>query len=212
MADNRPGFVCGRFNDTIIEVPSNYVYTFAEYEGYSYFDSRFLENKKGCDANFRVLPLVMSWPAMKPLDINENGENQKLRFSIEPLDGDPKGYLEYKRYIYLDRGEEKVKGDVSYNEKLNLYFNEVKLKKMNKYIDPENDRYGYYWRVNNDGVSDLFECLWVPSDGIYSRCDGFFLIPKIGIKIEVIIKSEDLAIWDKVKGDVIHFIYEHIKK
>ncbi|ETT02092.1 hypothetical protein [Providencia alcalifaciens] len=77
MADNRPGFVCGRFNDTVIEVPSNYVYSFEEYEGYSYFDPRFLENKKGCDANFRVLPLIMSWPEMKPFNKNGNEKNKK---------------------------------------------------------------------------------------------------------------------------------------
>ncbi|UBX47988.1 hypothetical protein LDO51_12535 [Providencia alcalifaciens] len=212
IADNRPSFVCGKFSDTVIEVPSNYVYSFAEYEGYSYFDPRFLENKKGCDANFRVLPLVMSWPEMKPFNKNENGKNKKLRFSIEPIDGDHKGYFEYKRYIYIERGEEKIKGDVSYDEKLNLYFNEVKLKKMNKYIDPENDKYGYYWRVSNDEISDFFDCLWIPLDGRYSQCDGSFLIPKLGIKVEVIIKIEDLVIWNEIKSDVVHFIYKHIKR
>ncbi|MGG7478899.1 hypothetical protein ACQ7CH_15795, partial [Providencia sp. R3] len=54
-ADNRPDFVCGQFNGTVIEVPDKYAFPFAEYEGYSYFDPRFIENKEGCDANFREL-------------------------------------------------------------------------------------------------------------------------------------------------------------
>ncbi|WP_275076561.1 hypothetical protein [Providencia rettgeri] len=137
-ANNRPGFVCGKFNNTIVEVPSDYVYTFAEYEGYSYFDPRFIKNKKGCEADFRVLPLRMSWPEMKPTDSNKN--TKIIRVSIEPLEGEPKDYLEYERYIHLDRGEEKIKGDVLYDKKLDLYFTEVKLKKMNKYIVPENHK------------------------------------------------------------------------
>ncbi|WP_272665376.1 hypothetical protein [Providencia sp. PROV174] len=67
-AENRPGFVCGQFNKNIIEVPSEYVFPFAEYEGYSYFDPRFIENKEGCDANFRELTLITHWPYMTSVD------------------------------------------------------------------------------------------------------------------------------------------------
>lgn len=141
--ENRPGFVCGQFNKNIIEVPSEYVFPFAEYEGYSYFDPRFVENKKGCEANFRILPMRMSWPEMKPIDSNEN--IKIIRVSIEPLDGDVNGYLEYKRYLYLDRGEEKIKGEVLYDEKINLYFSDVELKRMKKNIDPEYYKNRYYW-------------------------------------------------------------------
>ncbi|WP_433587533.1 hypothetical protein [Providencia alcalifaciens] len=210
-ADNRPGFVCGRFNDTVIEVPSSYLYSFAEYEGYSYFDSRFLENKKGCDANFRVLPLVMSWPDMKPFDRNENGENKKIRFSIEPLDGDPKGYLEYKRYLYLDSGEGKYKGSISYNEELELYFNEVIFRFNNKYHDFKEYKRGYYWGGDKESINILFDCAWIPDDGVYSRCDAIYLIPEIGFKIKVLINYKDLNMWNEIVGDVNKFIYKYMK-
>ncbi|EPQ5229423.1 hypothetical protein LN149_002529 [Providencia stuartii] len=70
-ADNRPGFVCGQFNGTVIEVPEKYAFSFAEYEGYSYFDPRFIENKEGCDANFRELTLITHWPYMTSVDFKK---------------------------------------------------------------------------------------------------------------------------------------------
>lgn len=160
-ANNRPGFVCGKFNNTIVEVPSDYVYNFAEYEGYSYFDPRFIKNKKGCEANFKVLPLRMSWPEMKPVDSSENNKN--ISVSIEPLNSNVNQYLEYKKHIFIDRGEEKIKGEELYDEKLNLYFSDVKIKKISKYIDPEYHRNRYYWELNDNKINTLFECMWNPS-------------------------------------------------
>lgn len=212
-ANNRPGFVCGKFNNTIVEVPSDYVYNFAEYEGYSYFDPRFIKNKKGCEANFRVLPLRMSWPEMKPVDYDEYTTKKKtIRVSIEPLNDKLKGYLEHERYIYLDWGEEKIKGDVVYDEKLGLYFIEVKLKKITKYSDSENDKFGYYWRIDNDEITDFFRCIWVIPKQKYSRCNGVFLVPEYKIKVEVKLSIEELIIWDEMKNTTINFINQYIKK
>lgn len=208
--ENRPGFVCGKFNGNVIEVPANYVFPFAEFEGYSYFDPRFIKNKKGCEANFNVLPLRMTWPEMNPIGSKEN--NKEIKFSIEPLDGEAKGYLESERYIRLDRGEEKTKGNVLYDEKLDLYFSEVKLKKMNKYIDPEKHKSGYYWRVENNKLTALFNCLWIPRDKKYERCDAIFLIPEYKIRVNVILNIDDLIIWDEMESNIANFIYQYIKK
>lgn len=211
--ENRPGFVCGKFNGNIVEVPQEYVDFIAEYEGYSYFDPRFIKNKKGCEANFRVLPLRMSWPEMKPVDYDEVTTKKKtIRVSIEPLNDKIKGYLEHKRYIYLDWGEEKIKGDIVYDEKLGLYFSEVKLKKLTKYSDPENDKFGYYWRIDNDEITDFFRCIWVIPKKKYSRCNGFFLVPEYKIKIEVKLNVEELIIWNEMKNTIRNFIEQHMKK
>nr|WP_306804806.1 hypothetical protein [Providencia sp. PROV195] len=202
--ENRPGFVCGQFNKNIIEVPAEYVFPFAEYEGYSYFDPRFVENKKGCEANFRILPMRMSWPEMKPIDSNEN--IKIIRVSIEPLDGDVNGYLEYKRYLYLDRGEEKIKGEVLYDEKINLYFSDVELKRMKKNIDPEYYKNRYYWELKNNDVNTLFECIWIPFRQEYSDCDAIFLIENIGVKVRLNMIFDDLIMWEEIKNDIVIFL------
>ncbi|EEQ04700.1 hypothetical protein yberc0001_39010, partial [Yersinia bercovieri ATCC 43970] len=46
-ADNRPGFVCGKFNGHVMEVPQSYIIYWAEYEGASAWDPDFINNKKG---------------------------------------------------------------------------------------------------------------------------------------------------------------------
>ncbi|EMW0000005.1 hypothetical protein AADX38_002006, partial [Yersinia enterocolitica] len=35
LAENRPGFVCGKFNGHVMEVPDSYIIYWAEYEGAS---------------------------------------------------------------------------------------------------------------------------------------------------------------------------------
>ncbi|WP_272538808.1 hypothetical protein [Providencia sp. PROV197] len=161
-ANNRPGFVCGKFNNTIVEVPSDYVYTFAEYEGYSYFDPRFIENKKGCEANFRILPMRMSWTDLKPS--NEVSNDVKIiEVYVEPLKGDPEKYLSYRKHVYLDMGYLKRKGELYYDEELELYFNEVSIefKHINgNKVDVNIIKYGYYWDEDNGEVNVLMECSW----------------------------------------------------
>ncbi|EEQ16926.1 hypothetical protein yinte0001_11070, partial [Yersinia intermedia ATCC 29909] len=38
FAENRPGFVCGKFNGHVMEVPDSYIIYWAEYEGASAWD------------------------------------------------------------------------------------------------------------------------------------------------------------------------------
>lgn len=123
IADNHPGFVCGQFNGNIMEVSNKYVFPFAEYEGYSSFDPRFIENKKGCDANFRFLPMRMSWPEMKPVS-GISDDDKMIEVNVEPFNGNPKNYLRDKKYVYEEMGSFKRKRDLFYDEDLELYFNE----------------------------------------------------------------------------------------
>ena len=41
FAENRPGFVCGKFNGHVMEVPDRYIIYWAEYEGASARGSQF---------------------------------------------------------------------------------------------------------------------------------------------------------------------------
>lgn len=212
-ANNRPGFVCGKFNNTIVEVPSDYVYTFAEYEGYSYFDPRFIENKKGCEANFRILPMRMSWSDLKPS--NEVSNDVKIiEVYVEPLKGDPEKYLSYRKHVYLDMGYLKRKGELYYDEELELYFNEVSIEfkhtNGNK-VDVNIIKYGYYWDEDNGEVNVLMECSWRQLDDSYRRCKLLSLMPEFGLKYSVSFEFSNLVNWEAIQDKVRLFLSERIK-
>ncbi|HDN2513613.1 TPA: hypothetical protein P1K35_003845 [Providencia rettgeri] len=212
-ANNRPGFVCGKFNNTIVEVPSDYVYTFAEYEGYSYFDPRFIENKKGCEANFRILPMRMSWSDLKPS--NEVSNDVKIiEVYVEPLKGDPEKYLSYRKHVYLDMGYLKRKGELYYDEELELYFNEVSIefKHINgNKVDVNIIKYGYYWDEDNGEVNVLMECSWRQLDDSYRRCKLLSLMPEFGLKYSVSFEFSNLVNWETIQDKVRLFLSERIK-
>lgn len=212
-ANNRPGFVCGKFNNTIVEVPSDYVYTFAEYEGYSYFDPRFIENKKGCEANFRILPMRMSWSDLKPS--NEVSNDVKIiEVYVEPLKGDPEKYLSYRKHVYLDMGYLKRKGELYYDEELELYFNEVSIefKHINgNKVDVNIIKYGYYWDEDNGEVNVLMECSWRQLDDSYQRCKLLSLMPEFGLKYSVSFEFSNLVNWETIQDKVRLFLSERIK-
>lgn len=212
-ANNRPGFVCGKFNNTIVEVPSDYVYTFAEYEGYSYFDPIFIENKKGCEANFRILPMRMSWSDLKPS--NEVSNDVKIiEVYVEPLKGDPEKYLSYRKHVYLDMGYLKRKGELYYDEELELYFNEVSIefKHINgNKVDVNIIKYGYYWDEDNGEVNVLMECSWRQLDDSYRRCKLLSLMPEFGLKYSVSFEFSNLVNWEAIQDKVRLFLSERIK-
>lgn len=212
-ANNRPGFVCGKFNNTIVEVPSDYVYTFAEYEGYSYFDPRFIENKKGCEANFRILPMRMSWSDLKPS--NEVSNDVKIiEVYVEPLKGDPEKYLSYRKHVYLDMGYLKRKGELYYDEELELYFNEVSIefKHINgNKVDVNIIKYGYYWDEDNGEVNVLMECSWRQLDDSYRRCKLLSLMPEFALKYSVSFEFSNLVNWETIQDKVRLFLSERIK-
>ncbi|MBQ0533167.1 hypothetical protein [Providencia huaxiensis] len=211
--ENRPGFVCGQFNKNIIEVPGEYVFPFAEYEGYSYFDPRFIENKKGCEANFRVLPMRMSWPDLKPFS-EVSHDVKMIEVYVEPLNGDPEKYFSHKKNIYLNMGVIKRKGELYYDEELELYFNEVFIE--SKHINGNKVyvniiKYGYYWDEDNGEVNVLMECSWRQLDDSYRRFKLLSLMPEFGLKYSVAFEFSNLVNWDAIQDKVRLFLSEYIK-
>lgn len=212
-ANNRPGFVCGQFNSNVIEVPDKYVFPFAEYEGYSYFDPRFIENKKGCEANFRILPMRMSWPDLKPFS-EVSHDVKMIEVYVEPLNSDPEKYFSHKKNIYLNMGRLKRKGELYYDEELELYFNEVSIefKHINgNKVDVNIIKYGYYWDEDNGEVNVLMECSWRQLDDSYRRCKLLSLMPEFGLKYSVSFEFSNLVNWEAIQDKVRLFLSERIK-
>ncbi|MCB5301550.1 hypothetical protein [Yersinia bercovieri] len=223
-ADNRPGFVCGKFNGHVMEVPQSYIIYWAEYEGASAWDPDFINNKKGCDANFVVLPMITSWPDMQPGDKSkwyEHGEEfGGLRISVEPLKR-PDLDITYKRDFYLGIEKNKKYSPVSYIEELGLFFVEV-TKELNRSGrpskgDPElyywfdEDINGYYWQEVEGRIPVIFDCIWLPLEKRYYICDALFVMSEIGSLVEVTFTVEKLPQWKNIVSSTQQFLLAHIK-
>jgi hypothetical protein len=225
FSENRLGFVCGKFNGHVMEVPDSYIIYWAEYEGASAWDPNFIYNKKGCDANFVVLPMIASWPDMQPGDqskwYDQGLEYEGLIISVEPFrrsDTD----VAFMRDAYLRKNKDKIFDPVIYIDKLGLFFVKA-TKKLNRGPPPDkNDPYwpywfdedvnGYYWAEVNGRVPVIFDCMWLPLEKRYYICEALFVMPEIGSLVEVIFTVEKLPQWQAIVSNTKKFLLSHIKR
>lgn len=211
-ANNRPGFVCGKFNDNIVEVPREYVDFIAEYEGYSYFDRRAINNKKGCDANFTVLPLRMTWPEMKPVDRIKTGQNEEeIKIAVKPLTNSNATMNKFRDNSINNDFFGKRSG-VYYDDELDLYF--VEYDGESNLIN-ENDFYQkkrrVYWFENNNEVIGVIRCDWVQVKNEYYFCDINGRIPEIDAYFQTDIKWSQIRQWKRILLKSKGFVIIHIK-
>ncbi|MTB68082.1 hypothetical protein GKR48_14840 [Providencia sp. wls1943] len=212
MADNRSGFVCGRFNGNIVEVTRNYVDFIAEYEGYSYFDRRLVKNKKGCDANFTVLPLRMTWPEMHPVDRMKPESNEKeIRISVKPMTNDTVSMNKFRDNSINDDFLGKRSG-IYYDDELDLYFIEyVKENAINYNGKNYQNRTRVYWYENKNEVISIITCRWLTLKGGYYRCDINGQIPEINVSFQIDIKWDLIHQWRKILLKSKGFVIIHLK-
>ncbi|CNE51430.1 Uncharacterised protein [Yersinia bercovieri] len=222
FADNRPGFVCGKFNGHVMEVPQSYIIYWAEYEGASAWDPDFINNKKGCDANFVVLPMITSWPDMQPGD-KSNWYKEKrgfngLTISVEPLKR-PDSDITYRRDFYLKKRKDKTFDPVIYRDDLGLFFVKATQKLIRSKSQDENDPYwfdedinGYYWQEIDGRIPVIFDCIWLPLEKRYYICEAHFVMSEIGSLVEVSFTPEKLKQWKEIVSSTQKFLLAHIKK
>ena len=222
FAANRPGFVCGQFNGHIMEVSSKYIMYWAEYEGASAFDPNFIYNKKGCDANFVVLPMITTWPDMQPGDQIKRSEEgldfSGLTLAIRPLRNTATD-VTYLRDIYLKEHKDKEFDPIIFHEDLDLF--SVKITRTLFRPDPNNNKKSqstfnkqiidYYWHEVEGRVPVIFKCKRLPLNNTYSYCEAKFIMPEIGTIIEIIFTPDKLAQWQKIISSTQAFLLSHIK-
>ncbi|PHZ25941.1 MULTISPECIES: hypothetical protein [Yersinia] len=220
-ADNRPGFVCGKFNGHVMEVPQSYIIYWAEYEGASAWDPDFINNKKGCDANFVVLPMITSWPDMQPGD-KSNWYKEKrgfngLTISVEPLKR-PDSDITYRRDFYLKKRKDKTFDPVIYRDDLGLFFVKATQKLIRSKSQDENDPYwfdedinGYYWQEIDGRIPVIFDCIWLPLEKRDYICEAHFVMSEIGSLVEVSFTPEKLKQWKEIVSRTQQFLLAHIK-
>ena len=222
FAENRPGFVCGKFNGHVMEVPDSYIIYWAEYEGASAWDPDFINNKKGCDANFVVLPMIASWPDMQPGDqelwYKQGLEYEGLAITVRPFrrsDID----ITYKRDFFLRKQNDRTFDPVIYIDKLGLFFVKSTRKLFRAEPQDRNSPYwfdedvnGYYWAEVNGQVPVVFDCQWLPLEKRYYICEARFVMPGIGSRVEVIFTVEKLPQWRAIVSSTQQFLLSHIKR
>ncbi|AJJ62597.1 putative exported protein [Yersinia aldovae 670-83] len=221
-AENRPGFVCGKFNGHVMEVPDSYIIYWAEYEGASAWDPNFIYNKKGCDANFVVLPMIASWPDMRPGDqelwYKQGLEYEGLRMRVEPFkrtDTD----ITFKRDFFLRKQNDRTFDPVIYIDKLRLFFVKSTRKLFRAEPQDRNSPYwfdedvnGYYWAEVNGRVPVVFDCQWLPLEKRYYICEAIFVMPEIGSLVRVFFTVEKLPQWRAIVSNTQQFLLSHIKR
>ena len=223
-SENRPGFVCGKFNGHVMEVPKEYIIYWAEYEGKSSWTPGFTKNKKGCDANFTSLPMIASWPDMQPGD-KSKWYKQGLRYeglaiSVEPYRrSDTDVAFMRDAYLRLRKYENKTFDPVVYIDKLGLFFVKATRKLFRAEPQDRNSPYwfdktinGYYWAEVNGQVPVVFDCQWLPLEKRYYICEARFVMPEIGSLVEVIFTVEKLPQWRAIVSSTQQFLLSHIKR
>ena len=222
FAENRPGFVCGKFNGHVMEVPDSYIIYWAEYEGKSSWTPGFTKNKKGCDANFTSLPMIASWPDMQPGDkskwYKQGLEYEGLAISVEPFKRSDTD-ITYKRDFFLRKQNDRTFDPVIYIDKLGLFFVKATRKLFRTEPQDRNSPYwfdedvnGYYWAEVNGRVPVVFDCQWLPLEKRYYICDARFVMPEIGSLVEVTFTIEKLPQWRAIVSNTQQFLLSHIKR
>ncbi|MGP2515247.1 hypothetical protein [Yersinia sp. 2545 StPb PI] len=222
FAENRPSFVCGKFNVHVMEVPKEYIIYWAEYEGKSSWTPGFTKNKKGCDANFTSLPMIASWPDMQPGDkskwYKQGLEYEGLVISVEPFKRSDTD-ITYKRDFFLRKQNDRTFDSVVYIDKLGLFFVKATRKLFRAEPQDRNSPYwfdedvnGYYWAEVNGQVPVVFDCQWLPLEKRYYICEARFVMPEIGSLVEVIFTVEKLPQWRAIVSSTQQFLLSHIKR
>ena len=217
-AENRPGFVCGKFNGTVIEVPVKYAFPFAEYEGYSYFDPRFIENKKGCEANFRELTLTTYWPYMTSVDSKKKFhleiDEKTIRIILKPIR--EKDYsLTQKMSNYLNASYLGKRSQIFYDDDSELqyveYFDDYNVSEKLYSGKKTQKKRTFFWFENENEVIAILECLWLPLENKYLSCNMSFLILEMRILAEVRFSFDKHKKWRDIMKETKIFVIDFIK-
>ncbi|WP_049615650.1 hypothetical protein, partial [Yersinia pekkanenii] len=217
-----PGFVCGKFNGHVMEVPKKYIIYWAEYEGKSSWTPGFTKNKKGCDANFTSLPMIASWPDMQPGDkskwYKQGLRYEGLRMRVEPFkrtDTD----ITFKRDFFLRKQNDRTFDPVIYIDKLGLFFVKATRKLFRAEPQDRNSPYwfdktinGYYWSEVEGKVQVVFDCQWLPLEKRYYICEAIFVMAEIGSLVRVSFTVEKLPQWRAIVNSTQQFLLSHIKR
>lgn len=197
---------CGRLGGHAFEFSTAYIFFWPEYEGKSSWEKGFINNKKGCDANFATLSLQTLWPTMEPAYTLEFGDNRTpgyLNVLIDPIElsGEEPEDTTQATFEYfnvpIDQREQ-------FDESLGLFYT----------LHGENflrtSRRAVYWPKERLGNNTVIDCSFIRLTELYS-CNQTWLKRDISSHIRVDYASAMLPNWQSIQADVERFIDAHKK-
>lgn len=105
-----------------------------------------------------------------------------------------------------------------YHQELNLYSVKVTKKSVRTKLADRSSRYffdeninNYYWAEIDGRISVVFDCIWLPLAKRYYTCKAMFVMPEIGVFIEVIFTPEKLPQWQEIVSKTQQFLLSKIK-
>lgn len=198
--------VCGKISGIVYEFPRDYVIYWPEYEGKSSWEPGFIDNKKGCEDNFRSLYMAMTWPEMQPESFAKvtSFDFDGLSVALEPWRYG-EGGLRRLLKSYLQRTPEEEIERAQYDGDLGLYF----LRGVDALYPDQPE--GFFWLEKDGRMQYIGHCSWVKRKSGFTRCYIKFLLPVGGAVVDVEFLWGRLGEWREIVSKVEDFVLRGIK-
>ena len=201
--------VCGKLNGHVIEIQREYIAFWAEYEGKSSWEKGFTDNKKGCGANLVSLPMVMTWPGMKPANHTtyfvQALEFEGLSVTLRPRRV-PGTNLRALLEFFLSSTPLEWKGRARFDETLGLFYvsgnHRVFAGDINK----------YYWLEVDSEIPLVIECLWLAREDRLYTCEASYILKEVEATAIIRFTPDKVKDWKVIIGMVEKFVVDKIKK
>ncbi|WP_367394273.1 hypothetical protein [Pseudomonas sp. X4] len=194
--------VCGKLSGVVYEFPRSYFPFWPEYEGKSSFDSGFVNNKKGCDANLVSVFLSMTWPGLTPADdsliFRQGLEHEGLLVSYSPVVG-RQGDLRNTLDSLMRSSSSGLVDLAKFDEGVGLY----KVKGRHRVF--EKDEQLFYWEGELDSLGSVGYCSWRPRKPHYYYCEMIYVFEG-DVLVKVIMRPDKLMYWSQIKFSLERFL------
>lgn len=194
---------CGRISGEVFKFPGEYFFFWANYEGKSDWEPGFIDNKKGCNANFVSVSLELYWPRMTPAGrttVLSDKNIEHVSFSIEPLNKGNDGLLadrfldwEFERFSVMRPVQPDYRPDIE------LFFIDV---------ETGDSLVSIYWDESSGRVGTFVKCFSFRASGEY-LCEQQWYFRRLNAAIELNYKPEMLKYWKSMRRDIESFIVSH---
>jgi len=201
-AEKVDAVVCGKISGEVYEFSRLYFPFWPEYEGKSSFDTGFVNNNKGCDANLISIFLSMTWPGLEPADDNlifrQGLEHEGLLVAVSPIT--PRDGFLRRQLDFLLRSS--PKGLIALAE-------HDDLSRLNRVEGRdavfEHHKKLIYWEGDLTRLSSVGYCKWRPALPNYYSCEMTYLVSD-NILVKVTMRPDKLEQWQDIRRSVDEFL------
>ncbi|HDM8290931.1 TPA: hypothetical protein P0N70_003034 [Yersinia enterocolitica] len=210
FAENRPGFVCGKFIETKFSISDKYLLKPPEY-----MSDKKQKDNDNCNDEFQSLALFATWPEMSPTryqsyakaEIEYANGYKEIIISLMPTtqtDTD----LASQLYFYYDKSANKIAGKLKVDDVLGLfYIDRVEIFKTGDVIMSRN-----YWTLDYFKIPIFIKCHYILRMKDYSECRLVFIFPEMQASVNVFFFKDKLPQWKEISTSTKTFLLSHIKR